>query len=736
MANFVVETPGERRGSWLAFLLLFLWLLVVGVALWQRAQAAAQPPAYDAATYFQKARNVWAGLRARPVVNPFNAPPTVRPPGTVLVTGPFGFNPDFRGFYFRSVFLPIVAFALALHIAAWTRTLGRWGQWDLVFATIFLTAWPMFYHLEPVEGVYWPQHWGLVDSFLSGIAAIGAAAILRSPRYVSAAFLIVGAVAGALCVSIKPAGLLILILLAAAWLYLMLVALRNEELSVRKHKFQTLFYFGLFLFGGVFAAVWLACYRTEYFSGQNIQFGKTAVQLLKQESVYPYFPLFTKIRSTFGYATFVSLGILFLFMVASPRRAKSGFQRADVVVRRGCFVGLLYLAVGGWFWWVSTGGDILRYFFPFTLMAVVTFMPAVLETLSVMPFPWRVLLWGVWLIPAMGLLVLLLRTSPAPQWERAWGINLSSGEYGAEVHQAQQLVQELRSAKRDAFVYSFASGQATSAFESVSTFESTVHPDQKNFYVRLPVDWQNIPAYDVDGIVNSDYVLFSPIQDHGQAQAALGQRTVSSYADQKLIFNAWFSGLTQQDGVLMKSETKHNRLLDVRDPVNLEESLNRLRQSHVWSSDFRNANSDHWLSEQTFETLMKQNLPLARNINFGSFYRLDALGIEREGSDLKVNVWWEPPKTEAGPDCFFFIHLLDAKGAIIGNAQFMVSGKVYHPAGRNVRLDSVHYPLALSSQAVALGIGMYFPEGGYVMPDEGTRDWGGRRVLIPLTKSP
>src|SRR5712691_2023735 len=57
----------KRHGSRLALLLLLLWLMLVGAALWQKAQAAVQPPAYDAATYFQKAKSVWTGLRARPM---------------------------------------------------------------------------------------------------------------------------------------------------------------------------------------------------------------------------------------------------------------------------------------------------------------------------------------------------------------------------------------------------------------------------------------------------------------------------------------------------------------------------------------------------------------------------------------------------------------------------------------------------------------------------------------------
>src|SRR5260370_36839509 len=168
----------KERGSWLAFLVFFVWRMLIAFALWQKSQAAVQPPAYDAATYFLKARNIWTGLHNRPVSNPFNVDPTVRPPGTVLVTAPLGFDPDFRGFYFRSAFFPVLAFAVTIYIAAWSHALSSWSHWSLVITAMFLTALPMFYHFELVQGLFSPVHWGLVDNFFSVVAALGAAFIL------------------------------------------------------------------------------------------------------------------------------------------------------------------------------------------------------------------------------------------------------------------------------------------------------------------------------------------------------------------------------------------------------------------------------------------------------------------------------------------------------------------------------------------------------------------------------
>ena len=90
---------------------------------------------------------------------------------------PFGFDTDYRGFYFRSIFLPIAL------LAAGRR--GRYGraqddeQMYLVLIARFFSTLPTFYYFQVSPEFPAPSHWGLVDNFLGGISALAGAACVR-----------------------------------------------------------------------------------------------------------------------------------------------------------------------------------------------------------------------------------------------------------------------------------------------------------------------------------------------------------------------------------------------------------------------------------------------------------------------------------------------------------------------------------------------------------------------------
>jgi len=126
---------------------------------------------------------------------------------------PFGFDVDYRNFYFRSIFLPIALLALAAVIAGYRRELDSKGKWQLALIGIFLTTLPCFYQFEPVPGIPATVHWGLVDNFLAGVAAFAAAAMVRGLRIQSLAWIALAAVSASFCMLIKPAGMLVMMLI-------------------------------------------------------------------------------------------------------------------------------------------------------------------------------------------------------------------------------------------------------------------------------------------------------------------------------------------------------------------------------------------------------------------------------------------------------------------------------------------------------------------------------------------
>ena len=98
----------------LPLIVLVAWVALVGVGQWWAASGALEPPTMDVYSYAVKAKSVWAAVTQGPWVNPFDIAPTIRPPGTILMSYPFGFGADFHGYYFRSVFLPVALIALAV----------------------------------------------------------------------------------------------------------------------------------------------------------------------------------------------------------------------------------------------------------------------------------------------------------------------------------------------------------------------------------------------------------------------------------------------------------------------------------------------------------------------------------------------------------------------------------------------------------------------------------------------
>src|SRR5260370_11755594 len=111
------SSPEARFLGCLAKTILFAWVVFLGFAIWHDAKKSTMPPTYDALVYFEKGRNVWQHLKHKTFINPLNVDPSYRPPGTVLMSFPFGSHDAFRGFYFCSVYIPILGCAIAAYRA-------------------------------------------------------------------------------------------------------------------------------------------------------------------------------------------------------------------------------------------------------------------------------------------------------------------------------------------------------------------------------------------------------------------------------------------------------------------------------------------------------------------------------------------------------------------------------------------------------------------------------------------
>ena len=210
---------GIATRSRLPIVLVGLWLAVIGTAIWSYAAAEVEPPAWDALSYAVKAFNFWDTVGRGHLFNPLNLQPAVRPPGTILMSYPFGFSHAFNAYYFRSMYLPIVLLAAAAYLACHRRGANRRASWATAVIALSLCGMPGLYQFQ-ADTLPAVNFWGLVDAFMAGVGAVAVAAAMRSVETRSAGWTIAAALAAAFCLMIKPAGGLVMVLVGATWLLL------------------------------------------------------------------------------------------------------------------------------------------------------------------------------------------------------------------------------------------------------------------------------------------------------------------------------------------------------------------------------------------------------------------------------------------------------------------------------------------------------------------------------------
>ena len=203
--------------------ILMLCLLLLGIGIHQKTNRAIAPPIYDAMHYYTKGARVWTEWGMGRLVNPFNVGPTVRPPGTMLLSSPLGFSRNFRAFLFRSIYYPIVLFVVGFWLLAESRAYQPGQSWTNLTGALMLASLPMFYQFERNPAFTSPYDWGYVDCFVAALAALATALLLVSVRRCSIRLATVGSLAGALTLLVKPVSLLLMPLFYFFWITELLI---------------------------------------------------------------------------------------------------------------------------------------------------------------------------------------------------------------------------------------------------------------------------------------------------------------------------------------------------------------------------------------------------------------------------------------------------------------------------------------------------------------------------------
>jgi len=709
------------------------WLALIGVALALAAGTAVEPPSYDPFSYVVKAKGFWDALGHGQLVNPFSLEPTVRPPGTILVSYPLGFSPTFQWFYFRTVFIPVLLLAGAVYIAGSARDLPPAAHWLLAALALALAGMPTLFQFQQNNILPAASFWGLVDNFIASVAAVAVAAASRSARDLSWRLALAAAVAAALCLMIKPSGLLVMALAGAAWL--LLVADRVGWRTALSRTGPTVRGFvqkGLAAVVTVYVLALGMASLSQYFSAGNIAFGSQVLRVMR--GVILSSLTLDSVRAMLH----ISVGDMIPAVIAA------GLLAALACGRIGdALAAVLCLAVGGWFWLFTTDVALARYFLPFCAMAYVAVVPALTAAARRVNAPAVYLGAAVAAAPAMAVTALLFLPKPPVEWQRSLGVNLIANHYQEENDQAADLIRRLQAEGADAAtVYLFHTTAPLRNFSAFLNYAAFIDPRLPRVIFYLPMDWQHSTTFRFDELIRSEYIAFEPIRDEAARAAILAGRNVPDFGAESRLMNAWFSGLTDADGVSVVSETGV-RLLKLFDPSSFEAALTRLEQSYAWTGAFHAANPPRWRSAEDVAALRGGNAPQV--IGFrgpaaeGATVWLRDVALVKDGPGLRADFWIEQGGPPLAGLWYLFAHLVDATGRILDNRQTALSSAKSPEPGKMIRRYSVTYEvLAPGAEAVAFGLFRSGPVGTVPRADEflpadgGTRDWGGRRVILPL----
>lgn len=730
-----MNTPIKSQWqSWLPHLLVMIWLLYLGITIWQHALHSVQPPLYDPLGYMQKAMHFWQALERGELFNPLNLEPMSRPPGTILMSYPFGFTPDFHGFHFRSVFLPILCMVAAVYTVA-GKTRERTSGWWVAAIALLCSSLPMFYHFDWVEGLHSPTRWGLVDNFQAGIAAMGTAATVRSLMTRSLLWLLFGALLAAFTLLIKPSGLMIMALIGLIWI--MFVALEWFRASKHKHHDSSL---RAYVFKGgssiliIYICITALCVFSGYLSMSNFAYAQQALKVMRDMLQLPFQQILLLFHHSSGEVLplwVLWVGVLFMYRFLTVREG----NKPPVGVL-GLLVGSLFVwSLGTWYWLVvQAGGSQIRYFYPFMLMGVVCMIPSALFIWPQVNRIIRKILMVICFLPALNIGGLLAAgDSPSITWQKIAGVSISVGADREEVRQAYTFLHELRKVKKDAIVYSFSNGVPSFIFENVGMYEEIIHPELSVFHLVIPLDWVRGFGVRVDEILSCDYILIRKVGS-SDASGLLAVKKLDSFGAESLAFEIWLSTLNTQSGVETVSDGQVLRLLRIVDRNALNHAIDTFVSARSWRPEFLAANRPVWWNIDTVKAAYGKLA--TEDIGFGGVYKLHALAIKSAEQGIKIDVWWEELRhEEANNRRYLFFHLVDESGKIIYNQQIALFPYKPLDAEKRWRHGAVEFNGVLSDgNLMSLAFGIYQPSGQFLLADKKMlTDCEGRRVLVPLS---
>ena len=714
--------------------LVAAWVAFLAVTIWQHALASVQPPWGDGLSYLWKAASFWSGVEQGRLFNPFNLFPSVRPPGTILLSYPFGMTADFHGYHFRSVFLPLFCVVLAVYIAAGAEQARR-NPWLVAGLALLISSLPMFYWLDWNDERWINNGWGMVDNFQSGIAALAAAALVRTLSTRSQQWLVVAACLACLTFLIKQSGLMLMGTLGLVWL----IALACERRFAREDARPMRGYLigGMARFAVIYGIVVGLSLFSAYFSRANFAYAMKALSFYRDIAPAVSLKLFHSASGEVAVAWMLAAALLIVFGYRQSLRE----NRLAASVALGLAIGsVVTWLLGLWYWIVvQTGGNQVRYFYPFMLAGAVCAIPAVLGAWSRSAAWIRGGLLAICIAAATNIgLLLTAGDSPPHAWQRATGVSVSVGHHREEVANANALLAKIRATGKDARVYFTPTTSPPQTFLFVGAAEKAVHPKLPAFEPVSPMDWTRGFVVRTNELIDSDYIVTRKFADR-PAESRFAAKEFSSFDAESNAFDGWLSTLDKQSGVELESDTSAVRVLRVTDRDLFAAAVRKFVSEHTWRPEFLAANRPTpaaW-SDAKGAAEELRSAP-AGPIAFENVYVIHAIRASEADNGVRVDVWWEEVRhDEANDRRYLFLHLVDAEGAILQSQQIPLFPYAPPSADKRWRYATATFHDVLPNAAIrGLAFGVYEPQrkdGGLLSSTGSARmDWGDKRSVIAI----
>lgn len=568
--------------------IVLLWVIYIGIMIWQHALQSAQTPPFDPLSYAQKAKNFWSEVHKLKLFNPLNIEPTSRPPGTVLMSYPFGFSSEYKGYFFRSVYLPILLTVLAVYVVTGISVVHE-ENWKTAALSILFSTIPLFYNFDYNELIVSQTFWGLVDNFQAGIAAIAIAAYLRSFKKHSLFWLVVGSVFASLTLLIKPSGLMVMALLFLTWVLIVAI----ERFCVKKfetHTYSHCHYaiYGVVIMGLIYSTVIILCVSSKYFSQENFSYARESMKIMAKVLKAPVYQIVVLIFTSVG-ATLVAW---LIFISVSYHLMQSRYSKADSYFEnlKYALCAFLIWGLGIWYWLVvQTGGNQVRYFYPFLLMGFICIIPISFEIITRCR-RWVLLFEMVLcILPAINMGVLLSLKSPSDQWQRLVGVNVTVGNDREEVDQAYSFLNLLKRLDKNVTMYGFYYGALPDIFMVVGIYEEMIRPNLPVYHPISTVNWISGFVVDLQKLKNADYILVR--KDLGWLAEKYSKQPIETYDIESIMFQAWLNSLGANAGVKIVSDGKVLKVLELIDRNAFSLFLSSFVSAHSWRLEFIEVNS-------------------------------------------------------------------------------------------------------------------------------------------------